>query len=133
MNLSCLKSKECPLECNRTEIRTSVSMLSLSGYLYMDYINKNANLFSDFNSTSIDDLKAKESITKINIYYDSLTYEKSNESAKLTWIDLVSTIGGSLSLFMGISIFSFFELIELLIEAIFLKTKKINIGYFDNR
>ena len=43
---------------------------------------------------------------QINIFYDSLSYIKIEESEKTGWIDLISNIGGTLGLFLGISLIS---------------------------
>ncbi len=64
---------------------------------------------------------AKESFVKIGIIYDSLSYELWTE------LDIVSTlanIGGNLGLFMGVSIFSICEVIEVLIEIALRMQKK---------
>lgn len=117
-NLSCL-TKECPLECNHTHFQLFTSLLRLSGeYLYSDYINENKILRHDFDDKFIDASKASVSIAKVYVYYKTLTYELSNETPAMDWISLVATMGGTLSLFMGVSVFSLFEIVEFLMEVI---------------
>ena len=55
----------------------------------------------------------------INVYYDDLKYTLINQIPKVEIAGLVSNIGGTFSLFLGLSIGSFLEIIEILIEFIF--------------
>jgi hypothetical protein len=56
------------------------------------------------------------SLLAINIYYDELQYTVIDEQRKYEWIDLLASIGGSLGLFLGSSILSFMEVIEIFIR-----------------
>ena len=113
---------ECPLECNHTLFQAFTSLLRLSGeYLYADYINESPALRDDFDDKHVDASKARESIAQVYVYYETLTYELSSETPAMNWISLVATVGGTLSLFMGVSVFSFFEIVELLMEIILSK------------
>jgi hypothetical protein len=78
----------------------------------------------DFVTKSINTDTAKDSITAVNIYYGSLSYTLSTESPKLDLISLLATIGGNLGLFLGLSLFSLCEIIEILIDLYFLKRRK---------
>ena len=50
----------------------------------------------------------------------------------MSLVDLLANFGGTMSLFLGISIFSFLELVEVLIEISFLvKFKIINLKKYD--
>jgi hypothetical protein len=87
----------------------------------MDVLSRKINLVKDF---SIDEKKlnsdrAKESVVRVNIFYDSLSYTMSTESPKMDVISLLSNIGGNLGLFLGVSLISVCELIEALIEIFF--------------
>ena len=41
----------------------------------------------------------------------------------MDWVNLLASIGGNLSLFLGVSVFSVCEIIEVLIEIYFIKNK----------
>ena len=60
-----------------------------------------------------------------NIFYNSLSYDLSIESPQMDWVSLLASIGGNLSLFLGVSVFSLCELIEVGIEIYFIKTIKL--------
>ena len=64
-----------------------------------------------------------DNITGIYVYYEDLRYTWINQQPKIQFIDLISNIGGSLGLFVGISFISFLELFEILIEIIFIYFK----------
>ena len=92
-----------------------------------DYINENEKLSSDFDITPIDARMAQQSIAQISVFYYSLTYISSFETPKMDIVSLLASIGGNLSLFMGVSFLSICELVELFIESYFIfKRNKIH-------
>jgi len=110
----------CPLECSQNVYTSSVSFYQLNGKKYVSSIQSNSNLASDFINRSIDSMTIKESIVHVNIFYDSLYYTLSTESPQMDLVSLLASIGGNLSLFLGVSVFSLCELIEVGIEMIFI-------------
>jgi hypothetical protein len=113
---------ECPLECYLDEFDASLSSNQIFSNFYLNFLNSNhTNLSNDFQTTQIDSLGVKESFVSFNIFYKSLSYEISSESPQLTLITLFANIGGYLGLFLGVSIFSLFEPIQILIEIIHMK------------
>ena len=87
----------CPLECHESYFKTSLS-------------------FSKFD-------KSDENLLKLNIYYDELSYTVINEAISLSIFEVLSNIGGTLGLFLGLSLLSFVEVIEVLINVIFILKK----------
>ena len=67
---------------------------------------------------------AKESVVEVGIFYDSVSYTISTETEKFDLVALLASIGGHLGLFLGVSIFSICEMIEVLIEILYLKKKQ---------
>jgi hypothetical protein len=106
----------CPFECNQTEIKVFSSSSQLNGEIYLDMLKEKISLVKDFVERNLDSNRAKESIVKINIFYDSLSYTISTESAKMEVVSLLSNMGGNLGLFLGVSLISLCEIIEALIE-----------------
>jgi hypothetical protein len=117
----------CPLECNSTYYKYSISTSNIIGDVYVDYIKENADLSSDFLSTNITTDTAAQSFVHIYIFYNSLSYILSEESPAMDIVSLLASIGGNLGLFLGVSVFSFFEVFEVLIEIFIFKinVKKI--------
>ena len=114
----------CPLECNLTEYKTSSSSKRLLGDLYYEYIRRNKNLTSDFVTRPLNKDTVAESISVVNIFYDSLSYHLSTETPKLDIIGLLASIGGNLGLFMGVSLLSICELVEILFQVYVSKKEK---------
>ena len=56
----------------------------------------------------------ESTVVYLRIYFDRLELEKMDEIPKITIIDLVSSIGGTVGLFLGMSFMSFFEIFDLL-------------------
>ena len=111
----------CPLQCNKTEFMTTISSVKLIGDAYVDYIKENEVLRGDFPSGQIDANVARKSFIRLNIYYDSLSYTHSSETPKIDVVSLISFIGGTLSLFLGVNVFSISEFVEVILEISFIK------------
>ena len=111
---SCLQL--CPLQCNRTIYKTSISSSLLLKDAYISKIKGSINLSEDFlNSRASYD--SHSSIVKVYVFYETLTYVESNERAQSTSIlTLASTIGGIMSLFLGVSVLSLFEVFDVFLE-----------------
>jgi hypothetical protein len=113
-----------PLECNRTELRASSSSSKLLGDDFVEYIKYNDNLSSDFVTSRINAMNAANSIVKVNIFYESMSYELSTESPKMDIVSMLASIGGNLGLFLGVSVFSLCEIVEVALEIYFVKHSK---------
>ena len=120
----------CPLECNKTEFKYLMSMSQLNGFWYVDFINKNANLSADFAYRNVTAEKAAKSFVSVNIYYDSLAYTLSREIPKMNIVSLLANMGGTLGLFMGVSVFSIYEIIEVLLEIYFIRKTRTQVANF---
>ena len=74
---------------------------------------------SDYYSKPFDSLElARGSLVKIFVYFDQIKYTRVNEAPAVTFVDLIANIGGELGLFIGISLLSLVELIELSLDLI---------------
>jgi len=105
----------CPLQCNRTVYRASMSSSLVFGDIFVKKIRSASSLMQDFdNRTSYVDARvASESIVRVYIFYETLAYVESTERAQSTSIlTFASTIGGIRSLFLGVSVLSVFEVVE---------------------
>jgi len=125
-NLAECQSNSCPLECDSISYDLTLSTLAyLDEITYETDINNEEmrNLFSTFNLTLSFDL-FKSSSAYFGVYYQSLQYEQITESPKTQIIDLFTQIGGALGMFVSFSVFTFFELIEIVL--LILKAKKPN-------
>ena len=84
---------------------------------------KNSNLANDFINKTINVTTVEKSLVKVNLFYESLSYTETTESPKMDIFSLLGSIGGNLGLFLGVSVFSLCEIIEVLIEIYFISKK----------
>jgi hypothetical protein len=99
-----------------------------SNKINIDYYSKVIDKYAVKNGVIIENealsLEDKtNSIIKFNIYYDSLSYTISTESPAMDVVALLSNIGGTLGLFLGVSVLTAVELIEIIIQAILISIK----------
>ena len=110
----------CPLECNQTLFNTKLTFTRLFGLYEAETIRQNERLLADFaehdHEVIPSVLTAKESFVSLSIFYESLSYQISTESAKRDFVSLIASIGGNLGLFLGLSVFSLGEIVQVLIE-----------------
>jgi len=67
-------------------------------------------------STEITIETVTEAIVGLEIAYADIEYTSISEEPSVTIIDLIADIGGTLGLFIGISMLSFMEMAEILIK-----------------
>jgi len=116
--------EDCPLECYHDQFDFSLSSYKLLSDIYMSYLDSKFNLTPDLISNQIDIETAKDSFISLNIFYETLSYDISSESPQLALITLFANIGSYLGLILGVSVFSLFEIIQVLIEILSIKFSK---------
>jgi hypothetical protein len=109
----------CPLECNQTDYDISISTSSSS---QLDYLKSYEELNNEGDSFSLNYSSVK-SIFSIYIYFNELGYTQIVEVPNYTPISLISNIGGTLGLFLGMSLLSFIEIVDLVIQMILTSTR----------
>ena len=126
INEDIIKNCDCPIECHYEYFTTSTSFSEFPTKQYFNYI-KNSTLIRSKLGDEATYQDVKESVVRIEIFNEDLTETVVNENAKTAIRDLVSSIGGLLGLFLGISFLSFVEFIDLFIEIfiILLSNSKI--------
>ena len=55
-------------------------------------------------------------VVKFSVYLDTTAYAEIEEEDRMSWSDLLGTIGGHFHLFLGMSLLSFVEIFEVLLE-----------------
>jgi hypothetical protein len=115
----------CPLECEAFTYDYGVSTLGPINKVNLrntkNYLISKGLIFSNITD---DDLIS--SLGYVNIYYNRLGYTEINEKPSYTVVSLISNIGGTIGLFLGLSVLSLFEIIELAIMLISHSLKPIN-------
>jgi len=118
---------KCPLECNSTQISYKTTTYELLGDSFVDLIQKNKNLSAYFHNEAITTETVRKSVVRVYVYYDSLSYTQSDEAPQIDFISLIANIGGNLGLFLGVSLFSVWEIVITSLEIYFYKKQqKVN-------
>ena len=112
-----LCSPYCPSSCEAHELKTYVSPSNYpTSHQFNSLMNKSEYLQSLENETSRNEIK--KSLIYLRIFYDELKYEYIYQIPKMLITDLVSIVGGTLSVSLGMSFLSIFEVITLFIDII---------------
>ncbi|CAF0856066.1 unnamed protein product [Brachionus calyciflorus] len=109
---------KCPLECETMSFKKTIS--------FSLYPNDQADLeLSKF--YNLKEGKYSDDVALVNIYYDELGYTQMVELSTLDFPILLSNLGGIGGLFLGISVLSLIEILELLIEFCFIVKSRFTI------
>ena len=124
--------KQCPIECNEIIIDMKTSYASYPSLWYADLMLNNSAFINMVKQTStatnttttIDyDFISKNTLL-INIFYNTMGYTYIEESPAMTIDNLIAIFGGNLGLFLGVTILSIVEFIEIIFYMIYFNVKK---------
>jgi hypothetical protein len=68
----------------------------------------------------------KRNLVQVSVYYGDLGYILYEELENMSLEDLISNIGGTLGLFLGMSFLSFMEILDVILQIIFYKKPSDN-------
>lgn len=118
-NLNELCSNQCPPECDSVFYIPSVSASQYPSKVYGSYLLKNPKIISKFkNRTNLTLQDLKDNMIYLSVFYQELNYRTFYEVSKMEIIDLVSNVGGTLGLFLGMSFLSFIEIVDLIFNIL---------------
>jgi hypothetical protein len=96
-NLNCVA--QCPLECNSTEISYEITTKTFA-------------------------TKASVNFVQLKLFYDSLAFSSSTDTPSMDIVAILSNLGGTLGLFLGVCAFSLCEFVHVFVEGLcFVKIK----------
>ncbi|CAF0708691.1 unnamed protein product [Brachionus calyciflorus] len=117
--------KECPLECDSVDYQLRTSKSRYPTMYYTNYLRYQTDLVSRFPLTTVvSDNHIQKNIVLLNVFYDDLATTYVHEIQEVSADALFGTIGGNLGLFIGMSLLSFVEILEILIEVVLICLKK---------
>ena len=90
----------------------------------LTYPNKQFYDSLNYNTSEMSFNKYRQTHLGVDIFFPIKQYTEISETPKITFVDLVSSIGGALGVFLGLSVFSFIEIFEIIIQILFLILKK---------
>lgn len=114
-------TKHCPLECDSESIEMTTSSSRYPTQYYQGYMSAHTNILSKFPSTAPPELT--KTTVYLSVFFDDIATTYTEEIPAITGTTLLGTIGGNLGLFIGASLLTFVEIIELLIEFLFIAFK----------
>ena len=107
----------CPLECRKSTYRKTIFTYTYPIRYFQEY-NKQFENLSDFrNNQLLDNIThfTFDTLVEFSLEYDGSSFYEYTEEPKMSGEDLLSTLGGHLHLFLGMSLLSFIEIGELLV------------------
>ena len=130
-DLNSFCNNACPERCNTIEYHLSVSMAAFPTFSYLknqQTTYRNAYMFPQNVNDAYLKKFGRQGFLKFTVNYDNLYYTSIDDSPAITANSLFGTIGGQLGLFVGLSVLSFVEFIELFIKLalIFIKYRSVN-------
>ena len=117
---------DCPIACNTVDYSLSISLSSYPSQFYVQALEKKNYLFN-FDTTNKRNLLSdvKSFIVKVSVNYNQLGYSYIQEQVSLDVFSIVGNVGGQFGLFLGLSVLSFIEIFELLIDITFYLKKRL--------
>lgn len=108
----------CPIECTVIDYSLNVFGTDFPGYGYANFMTRQATspYYRTENPSFHSDIKKE--ILEVNVFYDSETYVEIFDQPSLDVSSFVSNIGGQLGLFLGMSMLSMIEILDLLLRVI---------------
>lgn len=123
INKTC--ENDCPLECEETIYSLSTSFTEYPTENYAILLRREPVLKNKYeNISSWPYEKVKRNVLSFNIYFDDLQYTLIEDYVKTTPEDLLSSVGGTLGLFIGVSFLSTVEFIEIFVNILFVLFEK---------
>jgi len=107
--------EQCPIECEWSYFDYKMSVNSFPTKSYATYLKGTKEFLKNLSVEVV-----SESVSRVNIYLESLAYEFIKEEATYPGLVLVGNIGGILGLALGMSLLSFIEIFEVLLIVCFI-------------
>jgi hypothetical protein len=123
-------TKYCPLECNSITFEMTASQLEypsesygsilLNDPVYMTKFLSAYQVSQTDSSVTLQNITydiLKKNIARVIVYYETSVYQYVSEFPSMDGTALLGNLGGTLGLFLGMSVISILEIIEVLIEG----------------
>jgi len=116
-----LRDCDCPFECERTFYTYLTSYSQFPTLQYSSYLLESDLIKRKYPNITYEQLK--KSVARVQIFYDEMKETVIEESVKTEISDLISNLGGTLGLFLGLSFLSLIEFVEAFLQGLFVLTK----------
>lgn len=102
--------KKCPEECHQIEYKIFQYFSKYPNDAYALELKKNSRLLANL---SVKDVK--KSMILLNVNYETMIATVTEETPAMPFATLLGNLGGQLGLFLGLSVISFVEIVEILV------------------
>ena len=106
----CAKN-ECPLECETVTYDTEVSSLTYTDETFYEF-------YLRFYPQGYTYAEFRKNFLVLNVYLTSTEYTLITQAPKMAPVDLFANIGGSMGIFMGLSVYHLVEVLEILFVCV---------------
>ena len=114
-----LCSQFCPPECVQTLYDHSISSSQYPSRYYYNYLKQFlSKRFPEI--TNLDYESVRDSTISLNFYFENFYYNQNEEVLQVSVLNLLSQIGGSMGMFIGASILSYLEVVEVIVESLYI-------------
>lgn len=127
MDVQSLCGSQCPLECDSVTYNLFASQGDYPSQVYAQSLTNNKLVQARFGSdpTKLTYTALKSNLLQIAVYYSNLGYDSYSETENMSLLDLISNIGGTLGLFLGVSFLSFVEILDFFLQICFEKPSNV--------
>ena len=102
----------CPIECYSTRYDGYQSFNNFNRNVYLDLVKEKTNFLSAFDNRTLSDEAIYAGLSKVNVFFNSLSYTQMEDTASLDGVALLGSIGGFAGLFLGMSLLSLVEVMS---------------------
>ena len=114
-DVKALCGDSCPLECDTITYGSTWSGTIFPSEAYATSLRNNKKVQARFgNRNNMTTTELRKNLVSVFVYYDDLIYKAYTEKEKMNVADLVSNVGGTIGLFLGLSFLSFLEIFDVL-------------------
>ena len=82
----------------------------------MDVVKSRTNFLSKYDNKTLDTQLVLNKLSRVNIFYDSLSYTQITESVSMNLVSLLAAIGGFMGMFLGMSLMTLVEFLDILMR-----------------
>jgi len=114
------KLDKCPVACESVEFSAQLSYASYPANTYADLLAKNRNM----TGTVVENRQyLRDNLLELRIYYESLTFSDVKQVPSYDLYSLLGDVGGQIGLFLGASLLTLVEYLDLCAMVLFTKYK----------
>lgn len=117
-------NQKCPIECTQILYETSISSSKYPNSWYTNLLRNYTNYGEKVNYTGYSELQ--QTILMVNINFDDMMYTYISQSPAMTTEELIAFIGGNFGLFIGTSLLTMMEFVELVFLLIHKAIMRMN-------